>query len=82
MIASCLKIMTWVAVVVGVLGSIRLGIIATTLPSAIIFLLVGFFVTAVGASFLMATSKFIYLFIDIEEELSEIASLVKNKPKD
>jgi len=82
MIASCLKILTWVAVVVGVFGSIRLGIIATTLPSAVIFLLGGFFLTAVGASILMATSKIIYLFIDIEEELSEIAKLVKNEPKD
>ena len=82
MIASCLKVLTWVAVAVGVFGSIRLGIIATTLPSALIFLLGGFFLTAVGASVLMAISKFIYLFIDIEEELSEIARLVKNEPKD
>ena len=81
-IASCLKILTGVAVVVGILGSIRLGIIATTLPSAIIFLLGGFFLTALGASILMGTSKIIYLFIDIEEELREIARLVKNEPKD
>ena len=82
MIASCLKILTWVAVVVGVFLSVRLGIIATTLSSAIIFLLGGFFLTAVGALILMAASKIIYLFIDIEEELSEIARLVKNEPKD
>jgi hypothetical protein len=82
MIASCLKILTWVAVVVGVFGSIRLGIIATTFPSAVIFLLGGFFLTAVGASILMAISKSIYLFIDIEEELSEIAKHVKSEPKD
>ena len=81
MLASCLKILTWVAVVFGVFVSIRLGIIATTLPSAVFFLMGGFFLTAVGASILMATSKFIYLFIDIEEELSEIARLAKNKPK-
>ena len=82
MIASCLKVLTWVAVVIGVFGSIRLGIIATTLPSAVILLLGGFFLTAVGASILMATSKFIYLFIDIEEELSEIAKLVKSERED
>ena len=65
--------------VVGVFISIRLGIVATTLLSAVIFLLGGFFLTAVGASILLATSKFIYLFIDIEESLSEIVRLAKNK---
>ena len=81
-VASCLKVLTWVAVIVGIFGSIRLGIIATTLPSAVIILLGGFFLTAVGASILMAASKLIYLFIDIEEELSEIARLLKSEPKD
>ena len=81
-IASCLKVLTWVVAVVGVLMSIRLGVIATTLTAAVTFLLGGFVLTAIGALILMATSKFIYLFIDIEEELSEIARLVKKEPKD
>ena len=81
-IASCLKVLTWVVAAVGVLMSIRLGIMATTLTAAVTFLLGGFVLTAIGALILMATSKFIYLFIDIEEELSEIARLVKKEPKD
>ena len=81
-IASCLKILTWVVVVVGVVMSVRLGIIATTLTAAVTFLLGGFVLTAIGALILMAASKFIYLFIDVEEELSEIARLLKKENKD
>ena len=81
-IASCLKVLTWVVAVVGVLMSIRLGVIATTLTAAVTFLLGGFVLTAICASILLAASKFIYLFIDIEEELSEIARLVKKEPED
>ncbi len=80
-IASCLKVMTWVVVAVGVISSIRLGVIAATLPAAITFLLGGFVLTAIFALVLLATSKFIYLFTDIAEDLSEIASLVKKEPK-
>ena len=81
-IASCLKILTWVVVVVGVVMSVRLGIIATTLTAAVTFLLGGFVLTAICASILLAASKFIYLFIDLEGELSEIARLLKKENKD
>lgn len=81
-VASCLKILTWVVAVVGVFMSIRLGIIATTLTAAITFLLGGLVLTAISACILMATSKLIYLFIDMEEELSEIAKLLKTGSKD
>ena len=81
-IASCLKVLTWVVAAVGVLMSIRLGIIATTIIAAVTFLLGGFVLTAIGALILMTISKFIYLFIDMEEELSEIASLLKTESKD
>ena len=69
-------------VVVGVFMSIRLGIIATTLTAAVTFLLGGLVLTAISACFLMATSKLIYLFIDMEEELSEIARLLEAESKD
>jgi len=70
-----------VVVVVGIISSIYLGIIASTLPAAITLLLGGFVLTAIFALMLLATSKFIYLFIDIAEDLSEIAGLVKKEPK-
>ena len=80
--ASCFKILTWVVVVLGVIMSIRLGIISATLTAAITFLVMGFVATAIGAAILMGISKLIYLFIDMEEELSEIARLVKKESKD
>ncbi len=80
--ASCFKILTWVVVVLGVIMSIRLGIISATLTAAITFLVMGFVATAIVAAILMAISKLIYLFIDIEEELSEIARFLQKESKD
>ena len=81
-IASCLKVLTWVVVAVGIISSITLGIRASALIPAITFLLGGFVLTAIHALILLAISKFIYLFIDIEQELSEIAGQIKKEPKD
>ena len=82
LIASCVKVLAWVVVVVGILSSIRLGVIATTLPTSISFLLGGFLVTAICTLMLLATSKFIHLFVDIQKDLSEIAGAIKREPKD
>jgi len=82
LIASCVKVLAWVVVVIGVLSSIRLGVIATTLPTSISFLLGGFLVTAICTLMLLATSKFIHLFVDIQKDLSEIAGAIKREPKD
>ena len=82
LIASCVKVLAWVVVAVGVLSSIRLGIIATTLPTSISFLLGGFLVTAICTLMLLAISKFIYLFVDMQKDLSEIAGAIKREPKD
>ena len=81
LIASCTKVLAWVVVVIGVLSSVRLGIIATTLPTSISFLLGGFLVTAIFTLMLLATSKLIYLFVDIQKDLSEIAGAIKREPK-
>jgi len=78
-IASCLKVLTWVVVVLGVIMSIRLSIISATLTAAITFLIIGFVATTVIALILLALSKLIYLFMDVEEELREIASLLKRE---
>ena len=82
LIASCVKVLAWVAVAIGVLSSIRLGIIATTLPASISFLLGGLLVTAICTLMLLATSKFIHLFVDIQKDLSEVAGALKREPKD
>ena len=82
LIASCIKILAWVVVAIGVLSSIRLGIIATTLPASISFLLGGLLVTAICTVMLLATSKFIHLFVDIQKDLSEIAGTINREPKD
>ena len=80
--ASCLRILTWVVVAIGVISSILLGIRAATLQASISFLLGGFVFTAICALILLTSSKLIYLFIDIEEDLSEIAKSGKKEPKD
>jgi len=81
-IASCTKVLAWVVVAIGVLSSIRLGIIATTLPASISFLLGGFLGTAICTLMLLAISKFIHLFVDIQKDLSDIAATIKREPKD
>ncbi len=82
LIASCVKVLAWVVVAIGVVSSIYLGIIATTLPASISFLLGGLLVTAICTLMLLATSKFIHLFVDIQKDLSEIAGAIKREPKD
>ena len=81
-IASCLKVLAWVVVAIGIISSIILGIEAGTLIASITFLLGGFVLTAICALILLATSKFIYLFIDVEEDLSQIAGLLKKGARD
>ncbi len=82
LIASCVKVLAWVVVAIGVLSSIRLGIIATTLPASISFLLGGLLVTAICTLMLLAISRFIHLFVDMQKDLSEIAGALKREPKD
>jgi len=79
--ASCLSVLTWVVVAFGVVASIIIGIGAANIIAKVGFLLGGFALTAICALMLLAASKFIYLFIDIEEDLSEIAALGKKESK-
>ena len=81
-IASCTKILAWVAAAIGVFSSIRIGIIATTPLASISFLLGGLLVTAIFTLMLLATSKFIHLFVDIQQNLTEIASLLEKESKE
>jgi len=82
LISSCVKVLAWVVVSIGVLSSIYLGIIATTLPTAIGFLLGGLLVTAIFTLMLLATAKVMHLFVDMQKDLSEIAGAIKREPKD
>ena len=82
LISSCTRILAWVVVAIGVISSIRLGIIATTLPASISFLLGGLLLTAIFTLMLLAIAKFIHLFVDMQKDLSEIASAMKREPKD
>ena len=81
-IASGIRILAWIVVLTGVISSIRLGIIATTLPASISFLLGGLLVTAISTIMLLASSRFIHLFVDMQKDLSEIAELIKRNQKD
>ena len=77
--AYCLGVLAWVVVIVGIAVSILIGIGAATLIARVGFLLGGFVVTAISALVLLAASKLIYLFVEIEEDLSEITETVKQK---
>ena len=82
LISSCTRILAWVVMAIGVLSSIYLGIIAITLPTSIGFLLGGLLVTAIFTLMLLATAKFIHLFVDMQKDLSEIAGALKREAKD
>jgi len=77
--ASCLGILAWVVVIVGVIVSIIIGIGAATVLAKVSFLLGGFVLTAICALMLIVASRLIYLFIGIEEDLSQIKAIVKEK---
>ena len=73
MIASCLWILSWVVIVVGVVISIIIGIGAATTIAKVGFLLGGFLITALIGLSLMSKSKRILLSINTEEDLRRIA---------
>ncbi len=77
--AFCITVLAWVVVAAGVAASVMVGIGAVTAVAKIAFLLGGLVLTAIGALMLLVASRLIYLFIDIEEDLREIADIVKEK---
>jgi len=79
MAASILGVLTWVVVVVGVAVSFIVGIGSATFIAKVSFLLGGFVLTAITGLMLLITSKLIYLLIEIEEDLSQIADNTKQK---
>ncbi len=77
--ASCISVLAWVVVAAGVAASIMVGIGTVTIIAKVAFLLGGLVLTAIGALILFVASRLIYLFIDIEEDLREIADIVKQR---
>ena len=77
--ASCLGILAWLSAVAGIVITIIIGIGSATVIAKISFLLGGFALTAICALVLLTASKLIYLFIDMEDDLSEIADILKEK---
>jgi hypothetical protein len=68
-----LGILAWVIGAAGAVLSILVGIGAATVLATIGFVLGGFIITAFSVIMMLAVSKLIYLFIDIEEDLAKIA---------
>lgn len=77
--ASCLGILAWLSAVAGIVITIIIGIGSATVIAKVSFILGGFALTAICVLMLIVASKLIYLFIDMEEDLSEIADILKEK---
>ena len=78
-IAYSLGALVWIVIIAGIAVSIIIGIGAATVLTRIGFMVAGFMATAVYALLLMAASRLIYLFIDINDNLSQIVTLEKKK---
>jgi len=81
-IAASFKVLAWVVVAIGAFSSILLAIRASTFSASIYFLVGGFLVTAIIFLMMLTNSKIIHLFIDMKEDLSKLAKLVKKSVKD
>jgi hypothetical protein len=79
--AASFSVLAWVVAIAGVIVSIIIGIGATTLLVRVGLVLGGLVFTAIFALVLLTASRLLYLFIDIEDDLREIATLAKKEPK-
>ena len=71
-VAAVLGVMVWVVLGVGIVTSVLVGIAAATVMARVGILLGGLAFTAVFALMLLAVSRILTLFIDIEQDLSDI----------
>jgi len=78
-IAYCFGILAWLVLLFGIIVSIIIGIGSATLIAKVGFTLGGLVVTAISILIMLAASKLIYLFIEVEEDISEIKDIVKEK---
>ena len=75
-VASALRKLAWMVLVVGVISSIIIGIPAATVWAKIGFVLGGMTTAAVFFALLMAVASFLTLAIDNNEKLKEIAEKI------
>ena len=68
-----LGVLAWVIGAAGAVISIFVGIGAATVVATIGFVLGGFIISAFSVIIMLAVSRMIMLFIDIEEDLAQIA---------
>ncbi len=78
-VAYCLGALTWLVLAIGIAATVVIGIAAATLTARIGFVLGGLVITAIMAASMLACSRLIYLLIDIEEDLCEIKTCLKEK---
>jgi len=78
-VAYSLGVLAWLLIIVGIIFSIIIGIAATMVVARVAFVLGGLVITAILAASLLACSRLIYLLIEIEEDLSEIKTCLKEK---
>ena len=71
--ASLLAVVAFIIGAAGVVVSVLVGIGAATVVAKIGFVLGGFIISALSVIMMLAASRLIYLFIDIEEHLAKIA---------
>jgi hypothetical protein len=78
-IAYCLGVLAWLLIIIGIGFTVIIGMAAATVIARVAFVLGGLVMTAFIAASLLAASRLIYLLIDIEGDLREIVSIVKEK---
>ena len=76
-IAYSLGILAWLMLVIGIGFAIIIGMAAATVVARVAFVLGGMVMTAIFTVSLLASSKLIYMFIDMGEELNGIKSIIK-----
>ena len=77
--ASFLAVIAWVVGAAEAAVSVAVGIGAATVAAKIGFVLGGFIISGFSVIMMLAVSKLIYLFIDIEEDLAKIAKTTGGK---
>jgi len=78
-IAYSLGILAGLMLIIGIGFTIIISMAAATVIARVAFVLGGLVMTAIFAVSLLASSKLIYMFIDIGEELNEIKGIIKEK---
>ena len=78
-IASFLKILAWIAVVIGVIASLAAAVAARGWIPTLWALLGGLVATGVSFLLLYAYGEFIHLLIDIEQNTRDIAERLKQR---